>query len=229
MKKLFILLLFISINLSAQDFTVEKVSGKVQVLRGISEEFVNVKPGDKLSGNDLLITDEKSFIQLNKDGNPPRRIILQSNSALGLNYVKEISINDLLLALAAEEIRRVPKNENNGNTKNTAVYGEEINPGSSINTNENLMGIKKLNGAKQLAENGYKESAVIVAKETYRKYPFTKNNIHERIYFADVLVELNLYTEAFEEFNELKKETGNSSSSETISQRLEFLKSKIGN
>ena len=226
MKKIFITFLIISANIFAQNFTVEKVSGKVQVLHGTSEKYVAVKSGDTLNGNDLLITDDKSFIQLNKSGN---RFILQSNSALGLNYIKEISINDLLLALAAEEIRRVPRNENKGNSKNTAVYGEEIKASSSILITEDLMGIKKLNGAKQLAESGYKESAVIVAKETYRKYPSTKNKIDERIYFADVLVDLNLFSEAYEEFSELKKYAGDFSSSEVISKRLELLKSKIGN
>jgi len=223
MKKFFILILFITSNLSAQNFTVEKISGKVQVLHGTSEKFGDVKPGEKLSGSDLLITDEKSFIQLNKDG---IKFILQSNSALGLNYVKEISINDLLLALAQEEIRRIPKNNGNGNTKNTAVYGEEIKAVTSLNISEDLMGIKKINGAKQLAENGYKESAVLVAKETYRKYPSTKNKITDRIYFADILVDLKLYSEAFEEFSEIKKE---SPGNEIISEKLEVLKSKIEN
>lgn len=221
MKKIFIILLIASINLSAQNFTVEKVSGKVQALRGTSEKFVDIKPGEKLNGNDLIITDEKSFIQLNKDGN---KFMLQSNSALGLNYVKEISVNDLLLALAMEEIRRVPKTNGNGNTKNTAVYGEEIKPGTVMNISEDLMGIKKINGAKQLAENGYKESAVLVAKETYRKYPSTKNKVSDRIYFADLLVDLKLYSEAFEEFNEIKKE---SPDNKVISEKLEILKSKI--
>ena len=221
MKKIFILILFMDINLFAQDFVVEKVSGNVQVLRGTSEKYENIKTGEKLNGNDLIITDEKSFIQLNKDGN---KFILQSNSALGLNYVKEVSINDLLLALAMEEIRRVPKEDGNSNTKNTAVYGEEIKPETSLNITEDLMGIKKLNGAKQLAENGYKESAVIVAKETYRKYPSTKKNIEERIFFANLLADLKLYSESFEEFDEIKKE---SPGNEVISKKLEELKSKI--
>lgn len=220
MKKIFITLLILSANIFAQNFTVEKISGKVQVLHGTSEKYVDVKTGDNLSGSDLLITDEKSFIQLNKDGN---KFILQSNSALGLNYVKEISINDLLLALAAEEIRRVPKNGTNGNSKNTAVYGEEIKS-SSIIISEDLMGIKKLNGAIQLAESGYKESAVIVAKETYRKYPSTKNRIADRIYFADLLTDLKLYSEAYEEFLELKKK----SNSDIITERMELLKAQMG-
>lgn len=223
MKKLFIAILFLGLNLSAQDFTVEKISGNVQVLKGTSEKYENVNQGDKLNGNDLIVTNEKSFIQLNKAGN---KFILQGNSALGLNYLKQISINDLLLALAREEIRRVPKNEGNGNSRNTAVYGEEIRTDSPNSIIDDKMGIKKLNGAKQLAESGYKESAVLVAKETYRKYPSTKNKIDERIYFADILVDLTLYSEAFEEFNEIRKAAPNN---EIISNKIEKLKIEIEN
>lgn len=223
MKRFFYVFLIASINLYAQGFLVEKVSGTVNVLKGTSEKYESISTGDKLNGNDLIITDNNSFIQLNKNGS---RFILQSNSALGLNYLKEISINDFLLALAMEEIRKVPKEGGNGNSKNTAVYGEEIKSDLSSVHNENLMGIKKLNGAKQLAENGYKESAVLVAKETYRKYPSTKNKIDERIYFADILVDLTLYSEAFEEFNEIRKAAPNN---EIISNKIEKLKIEIEN
>jgi len=57
----------------------------------------------------------------------------------------------------------------------------------------------------QLAENDMKESAVVVAKETFRKYPDTKLMSSYRIFFADILFEKGLYSEAFEEFNEIAK------------------------
>jgi hypothetical protein len=186
--------------LSAQEFKVEKVSGDVSILRGTSEEFTAIKKGDILLGSDLLITDFNSYVQLEQNNN---RFILNGNSALNLMNIKEVSINDLILALTMEEIRNIPK-ATPDNSKNTAVYGTQEGKARSVVLDENIIGIKKLNGARQLAESGYKESAIIVAKETYRKYPVTRSKFEERIYFADLLAGLTLYEEALTEYSEVQ-------------------------
>jgi len=186
--------------LSAQEFKVEKVSGDVSILRGTSEEFTLIKEGDILSGSDLLITDLNSYVQLMQNNS---RFILNSNSALNLTNIKKVSINDLILALTMEEIRNIPKGTPD-NTKNTAVYGTKEGEVGSLVIDGNIIGIKKLNGARQLAESGYKESAIIVAKETYRKHPVTRSKFDERIYFADLLAGLKLYDEALTEYGEVQ-------------------------
>jgi len=203
MKKinLFLLVYLAAVVLSAQDFKVEKVSGNVSILRGTAEEYSVINAGDILSGSDLLITDEDSFVQLVKDNS---RFILNGNSALNLMNIKKVSINDLILALTMEEIRNIPESKSD-NTKNTAVYGTKEGAARSIVVDANVIGIKKLNGARQLAESGYRESAIIVAKETYRKHPVTKSRFSERIYFADLLAGLTLYEEALTEYNEVQK------------------------
>jgi hypothetical protein len=61
-------------------------------------------------------------------------------------------------------------------------------------------GIKRLNGAVQLAGNGFKESSVVFAKETYRKYPDSKQIPSYRIFFADILYQKGLYEEALGEY-----------------------------
>lgn len=200
-QMIIILLVFTSV-LFAQDFKIDKIKGKVLVQKGTEEQFTQLKNGDLLNGDDLIITENNSFIQLDKDGS---KFILNENSALGLNYLKKISINDLLLALAMEEIRNVPKSKSNGITKNTAVYGEETTSEIPLDFVPNILGIKKISGAKQLAKNGYTESAIIVAKETYRKYPYTSENVENRIYFANLLSSLNLNNEALEEFSTIDK------------------------
>jgi hypothetical protein len=198
----FILLFFLCVVvISAQGFKVEKVSGNAAILKGTSEEYTTIKEGDVLQGTDLLITDENSYVQLVKNSS---RFILNSNAALNLMNIKKVSINDLILALTMEEIRNIPVNKSD-NTKNTAVYGTQENKSGSLVVNENVIGIKKLNGARQLAESGYKESAIIVAKETYRKHPATRSRFDERIYFADLLAGLTLYEEALTEYNDVQK------------------------
>ncbi len=203
MKKLvLILMVTVFVTINAQQFSVEKISGDVYVLRGTSEQWIPVKTGDKLSGKDVIQTSENATIRL-QSGNSS--FVLQRNAAVSLGFVKSITLNDLLLALAMEDIRNVPKNQNKGNTKNTAVYGEDKSssaPTSVSNTNE--LGIKRLNGAKQLAQAGYKESGVLAAKETYRMYPSTKSLVNERMFFVDLLIDMKLYSEALEELQSIK-------------------------
>jgi len=222
MKQLIIIIIILlAVITHAQQFKVDKIKGKVLVQKGTEEEFTQLNKGDILNGDDLIITDKNSFIQLDKDGG---KFILDENSALGLSYLKKISINDLLLALAMEEIRNVPKSKNNKIGKNTAVYGEETVVANSMVVTSNNLGERKINGAKQLAENGYQESAIIVAKETYRKYPSTGKNVEDRIYFANLLSSLNLNNEALEEFSTVSKMNLNNDQREKVDEEIEKIK-----
>jgi hypothetical protein len=114
-----------------------------------------------------------------------------------------MTTDELLLALAMEDMLNAPKTNGKGNTGTTAVYGEK--EGKTTNITANDFGIKRLNGAIQLAENGMKESSVIFARETYRKYPETKQIASYRIFFADILFEKGLYSEALGEYLEIQK------------------------
>jgi len=224
MKKIFIILLALAINSFAQTFTVDKVKGTVKVLKGTSEKWIEIKKGDKLDGSDLISTEENSYIQLSKDKSYFK---LKANSALGLNSIKKISVNELLLALTAEEVKNVPNN-NNSKMKSTAVYGSENNGRNKI-AGANNLGTKRINGAKQLAENGYKESAVIAAKETFRKYPETAKNVSDRIYFAQILEDLNLFDEAYSEYSKINSLDLSNQEKNIVKNKLESLTLKISN
>lgn len=222
-----IILIFLYMPSSAQtqEFIVEKVTGKVSILRGTDENYQEVKSGQILNGTDLLVTDENSFIQLSRNGG---RFLLKANSALGLNFIKAISINDLLLALTAEEVRSIPKN-NSATAKNTAVYGKKIGLEKNNKVNDLNFGLKKLNGARQLAESGYKESAVLVAKETYRKYPSTKSRVDERIYFADLLLRLGLKNEALSEYSDIKSQQLTIDQKNSLNKKIEEVSLAVTN
>jgi hypothetical protein len=103
-----------------------------------------------------------------------------------------------------EDVINTPRKKENVKSDNTGVYGDKIDEETLKTIRSNDFGLKRLNGAKQLAENGMKESAIIAAKEVYRKYPDTKNDASNRIYFADLLNDKGLYEEAYEEFSALK-------------------------
>lgn len=219
--KTLILLMFTAILINAQDYSVQKVSGNVFVQKGVSEKTVKLIVGDKLNSSDLIITDENSFIHLvDKNGNS---FVLRSNSALGINYLKKMSLNDLILALTQEEIRTIPRNNNK--TPNTAVYGTEVRIGKPIST-QNLLGQKKINGAKQLAESGFVESAIVAAKETFRKYPATSKKFEDRIYFADLIVKTGLEEEAISEYNKILKIAETNSQKEFTLKKIEEISLK---
>ncbi len=202
MKHTIILIFLISSILFSQEFTVNKITGKVLVQKGVEDSFTPVKKGDILSGDDLIVTEENSFIQLEKENH---KFILNANSALGLSHIRKISINDLLLALAMDDIRNIPTNKQNGIEKNTAVYGENISSNNENKLPADKIGKMKINGAKQLAENGFGESAIIVSKDTFRKYPSTKSNFDDRVYFANLLEKRNLINETLDEYNSISK------------------------
>jgi len=96
--------------------------------------------------------------------------------------------------------------------------------GVTIAVASNSLGERKINGAKQLAQNGYQESAIIVAKETYRKYPSTSKNIDDRIYFANLFSTLDLNNEALEEFSAVSKMNLNDDQRKIIDEEIEKIK-----
>lgn len=214
----------LSLSLWAQEFTVEKVSGDVKVLRGTSEKWQQVKPGETLLGSDLVQTGESAFIQLSGTNGV---FMLNGDAALGLSYIREVSLNELLLALAMEEIRNVPLQNGNDKSKTTAVYGEDKSIEETKTVMHSELGRKKLNGARYLAETGFEESALIAVAEIYRKYPDTKQLIEDRIYFADILIKLELYNEAFREMLDIKKYADGSGLLPGIEKRIEMCKAKL--
>ncbi len=225
MKKIIILLFMLVTIVTAQNFTVEKVKGDVKILKGTSEKWEPVKKGDVLSGEDVLLTERNAYILLNKDN---KRFELKGDAAIGLNHIRQVSINDLILALALDEIRNVPKiKKSNSSSRNTAVYGSKGNINKEIAIDENVLGPKKLNGAKILNENGYSESSVIVAKEVFRNYPKISMNFSDRLYFADVLNKLELYQEAAAEYNKIKNLALTDKEKELIASRIEAVNLKL--
>jgi hypothetical protein len=225
MKKIILLTILLISCSFAQTFKVEKTTGKVSVQKGTSEKWIDVKQGDKLNGSDVILTGNNSSVQLSRDGSI---FMLKNDAALGLNSIKKISINELILALTMEEIKSVP-GKNKSGTKSTALYGTEVKAKNNVTVNSNGLGSKKINGARQLAESGFKESSIIVAKETFRKYPETASNAKDRLFFAGLLEELNLNDEAFDEYSGISKLELTSSEKELVKNKISLLSIKLSN
>jgi hypothetical protein len=222
MKKLILIILLLVSAGFAQEYKVVKLEGEVMIMKGTSEELIDLKKGDIVGRDDLILTGEESFVVLSgNDGG----IELKENSALPLDYLKAMSVSELLMALAMEDIRNVPKEDKkNDRSSNTAVYGSRESGSINRDNPEGSFGEKKINGAKQLARQGFKESSIILAKETFRKYPSTGKDVSTRIYFSDLLNETGLYEETLNELKSIKELDLKDEDASTIDSKIEELK-----
>lgn len=223
MKKIIFLVMICSFIALPQKYEITKVNGKVKALISGSDNWVDLKSGMQLSANSIIEVDNNSSVKITGED---ISVTLTGSSALTLSSLKKMSTEELLLALAMENILSAPRKNNNNNSQSTAVYGKNDFEKNPVVLN-NEFGLKRLNGAKQLAENGLKESSVVAAKEVYRKYPSTKSLSEYRIFFADILYEKKLYEEALDEYNDIQKLNLNEQQKEFISKRVDEIKTKL--
>lgn len=200
MKILLILIVLIS-SIYAQQYKVVNVKGNVKCQSGTSEEWTALKEGATVSGDDFVSTGEKSSVKLTS---PNNYVVLNELSALSVGSIKKMSTDELLLALAMEDMINAPKTNGKSTSSSTATYGNKED-NKVVNVPSNNFGVMRLNGAEELAKSGLKESSVVFAKETYRKYPDTKLIPQYRIFFADILYEKGLYEEALGEYFDIQK------------------------
>lgn len=200
--KIFIIALLLIPSIIAQEFKATDVKGDVKYRSGTSEEWVEVKEGAALRSDDFVITGAKSSVLIKGSKNI---INLEEFTAVSISSIKTMSTDDLLLALAMEDMINAPKPNGKNNSSNTAVYGNKEGQSKNPELKADDFGIKRLNGAVQLAKSGFKESSVVFAKETYRKYPDSKQIPSYRIYFADILYEKGLYEEALGDYLDIAK------------------------
>jgi hypothetical protein len=197
--KSIILFLIFSFLAVAQTYKALNIKGEVKIQTGTDEGWIKLEEGSLLNVESVVATGRNSQVQLVRNG---FSLELGENSAVSIGSIKKMSLDELLLALAMEDLINAPDKKGNESSESTVVYGEDETR-DFPDLNSGPFGIKRLNGAMQLAESGLQESAVVFARETYRKYPDTKSFPSYRIYFANILYEKKLYEEVMEEFNDI--------------------------
>ncbi len=226
MKKYLIVLLFSVSVINSQTFQVEKLNGNVKMLSSNSNTWQQVKSKMILNENDVVSTDKYSSVLIKSDN---LSFTLKESSAITVANIKKMTLDELILALALENVMNTPRKKGNEKSDNTGVYGDKISKETLSTLNSNDFGMKRLNGAKQLAENGMKESAIVASKEVYRKYPDTKKDAESRIYFADLLFSSGLYEESYDEYTEIKLLELKSEQKSHVNDKLEQINKKLIN
>jgi hypothetical protein len=214
---LFVLLIAATVTHS-QTFQVEKLNGNVKMLSSSSNTWQQVKSKMILNKNDVITTDKSSSVLIKSS---EISFTLKESSAITVSNIKNMTLDELILALAMENVMDTPRIKENDKSDNTGVYGDKVTGETLTTLKSNDFGIKRLNGAKQLAENWMKESAIIAAKEVYRKYPDTKKDAVTRIYFAELLFGSGLYEESYDEYTEIKLLELNSEQKSHVNEKLE--------
>lgn len=199
--KILLILIIFSATVAAQQIKVIEVKGDVKYQSSTSEKWVEVKNGEALQPNGFVSTGKNSSVKID---DKESKITIGEMSAVSISSIKKMTTDELLLALAMEDMINAPPKNAIENSKSTATYGEKETTEKTNQSKSNDFGVKRLNGAVQLADNGFKESSVVFAKETYRKYPETKLIASYRIFFADVLYQKGLYEEALGDFLEIR-------------------------
>lgn len=186
--------------ISAQTYEVEKIKGEVKYISSEQNNWQKVKTISSVSDNSIVSADNNSIAKIKGDD---LIFTLKDGAAINVSSIKLMSVDQLIMALALDKVMSAPRKKENNKSESTSVYGDKLGAANEIIQTNNF-GIKRINGAKQLAENGFVESAIVSAKEIFRKYPEVAKDASNRIYFADLLYNKKLYDEALEEYNAIK-------------------------
>lgn len=210
----------------AQKCYVEEATGNVKAQFGTSEKWADIVEGIELPPYSTISTGKNSSAVLIKGD---IKFVLKESAAITVNNIKKMSIDDLLLALAMEDMMSAPRKMEDNKSKSTQVYGDHVKKEKTPGVSNDEFGLMRLNGAKQLGEYGFKESAIVAAKETFRKYPETKKVISYRIYFANLLYEKGLFEEAYSEFNAFSNFVMDDKEKAEVNSKIDLLSKKLIN
>ena len=197
------IILFLSIInlLFAQTYEVERIKGEVKYISAEQSNWQKVNNKTSVSGSTIISADHNSAARIKGDG---LNFTLKDGAAINVSNLKKMSTDELIMALALDKVMSAPRKKEKNKSESTSVYGNDLGAsGELILTSD--FGFKRIVGAKQLAENGFVESAIVSAKEIFRKYPDVAKDPDNRIYFANLLYDKKLYEEALEDYNSIKK------------------------
>ena len=127
MKKAFLLVITITSLTFCQTFKVDKVIGTVKTLDS-NDNWIEVKEGTSLPLNSILVADKKSSVKISGEG---INFTLKESSAIPVSSIKKMTVDELLLALAMEDMINAPRKKENDNG-NRLLFTEAKKAGTKV-------------------------------------------------------------------------------------------------
>lgn len=207
MKKILLItaIFMIACGVLAGDAKVIAVKGTASCRQGIDEKWNNVAVGDVLKPEDTIELGKQSSVVVFIDGS--KKLSLPENVIIEMADLRMLSQEEVLLKLAMESVRSVPRREDQPDIpRMTTVHGTNKENIVSDKNSTRETGWKQLNGTKVLYENGYFGTCILRTKGITRLFPALPTAIEARLRAASALEKMNLRLEALEEYVRIGKE-----------------------
>lgn len=193
---------FLLIQPVIASITVQRIKGRAEVRRGVSEEWRTLAVGDVLKPDDTIRTGEEAEVQLKLS--ETETFTLRAFSMLDCADLRQLSKNDLLIRLAMEHIRTIPDTKVKRPAATTVTHGSDISmqQNAPVEQRESAgeAGTMRLEGAKALFAQRYFSSTVLAVKATLRTFG-VRDRYTAHTLAAQAFERLGLAQHAIDEYN----------------------------
>jgi hypothetical protein len=211
-------------SIMAGNIAVKHVKGKAEIQSGVSEAWVNAKPGALLSPESTIKTGRKSSLTILADG---KRLVIPELTLVDVGDLRQMPQEELLLKLAMADVRVAPpRDESDGTTipNTTIVHGSDMAAPDIEAKNGESLSEMEVRGTKILYNYGFYATCILRAKETMLYYPELKSRFEFRYTIARAFERMRLKGEALGEYVSLTKEKLSSSQRKRVEDDIRRLK-----
>ncbi len=196
---------------SRAGITIVSLRGDVTVRHGAAQEWVAAARGDVLRPEDSIRMGEASSATLTIDGagggeGNARIVRLPGMVIVDIADLRNITRGDLLMKLAMEDVRSVPKTPSGGGEdiqKTTTTRAGDRDRGPEKPAAAGSVNELRLNGARVLYDNGFYGPCVLRSREVLRVEPGLNGRVDSRLLMADALEKMDLRGEAYDVYRAL--------------------------
>jgi hypothetical protein len=219
----------------AETITVQQMRGDVLVRHGVAEDWMAVKPGEKLKPDDTMKTGPNgtATIAAIGEGSAVKTLVLPSEVIVDLSDVRNLTPEELMLKLTMEKVRASSyhwKNSELHFSNSTIVHGTDMAADGSGPAADLRVGHLELNGSKVLFDNGFFSTCALRTMDILRRYPLLGEQVDARLMMAEALDKAHLRGEAISEYNAiLQMESLGADQRALVKKRIDLLRDAGGN